>query len=82
MSALRVPRAIHAIDTWQRRPVYRAQVVNSETAAVIVKSARGLKVGKRIAFARLADLKGGITADWRSAIIWRIEKDCLHLTRT
>jgi hypothetical protein len=81
MTAHRVSKA-KAIDTWHRRPVYRARVVNSETASIVVKSARRLRVGERISFARLADLQGGHPDDWRSGVIWRISKRCLHLTRT
>ncbi len=82
MSVHRVPVRIEAIDTWRRRPVYRAQIVNTETAAVVVKSARSLNVGKRISFAKISELDGGVPRHWRSGVIWRIENDCLHLTRT
>jgi hypothetical protein len=82
MSARSVPPTIQAIDTWRRRPVFRASIVNSYTAAVVVKSTRSLKVGRRISFARLSELQGSAPRDWRSAVIWRIEKRCLHLTRT
>ena len=55
----------------------------SAPAAVIVKSSRDLKVGKRISFALVSDLERRRTASqWRSAVIWRIDDGCLHLTRT
>jgi len=82
MSASRVSTKVQAIDTWRRRPVYRARIVNSDTSAVSVNAAGGLRVGKRIAFARLSDLDHGTLREWRSAVIWRIDNDCLHLTRT
>ena len=81
MSAQRVP-AVAAIDTWRSRRVYRARIVNSDTAPVVVKSAKALKVGKRISFARVPNLEASARLDWRSGVIWRIEKGCLHLTRT
>jgi hypothetical protein len=81
MTRNRVPKP-EAIDTWRRRPVYRARIIQSDTAAIVVKSARALKLGKRISFARLSDLERGTAIDWRSGVIWRIDKGCLHLTRT
>jgi hypothetical protein len=41
-----------------------------------------LKVGRRICFAHVSDLTGPTPLDWRSAVIWRIDQGCLHLTRT
>ena len=88
MSAPRVLATVQAIDKWRRRPVYRARIVNSEVGGIVVKSARKFSVGKRISFAKLVDLDGTDTDRtpvdhrWRSAVIWRIEKGCLHLTRT
>jgi hypothetical protein len=73
---------VEAIDFWHNRPVYRARIVNSDTAAIVVKSARALEVGRRISFAHLSDLQRGTPRDWRSGVIWRIDKGCLHLTRT
>jgi hypothetical protein len=58
MSDHRVHSALHAIDTWRKRRVYRAHIGNSETAAVVVKSAHTLQVGNRISFAKLSDLNG------------------------
>jgi len=81
MSAHRLPK-LEAIDTWNRRPVYRAQVINSDAAAIVVKSPGTLKVGKRISFARLSDLEQGMPSDWHTGVIWRIKRHCLHLTRT
>jgi hypothetical protein len=81
MSARRLPKP-QAIDKWHRRPVYRAQIVNSDPAAIVLKSPRSLRVGKRISFARLSDLEQGKANDWRSGVIWRIDERCLHLTRT
>ena len=81
MSDHRVHATVQAIDTWRKRRVYRAHIVNSETAAVVVKSAHMLQVGNRISFAVLSDLNGSVPRHWRSGVIWRIEKDCLHLTR-
>ena len=77
-----LPAKVPAIDAWRKRPVYRARIVNSETASVVVKSIRALKVGTRISFAKLSDLEGRQPRQWRSGVIWRIEKGCLHLTRT
>ncbi|MFO1497137.1 MAG: hypothetical protein U1G07_01850 [Verrucomicrobiota bacterium] len=77
-----LPAKLKAIDAWRNRTVYRARIVNTETAEVVVKSARVLKVGKRISFAKVSDFEGPRPQNWRSAVIWRIEKDCLHLTRT
>jgi hypothetical protein len=80
-------RKVKAIDEWHRRPVYRARIVNLETAAIVVKSARRFEVGRRISFAKVSDLEGRPPTGpreqtWRSGVIWRIEKHCLHLTRT
>ena len=80
MSVPRAPK-VEAMDRWHKRPVYRARIVNSETAAVLIKSPRCLRVGKRICFARLSETKGATPQDWRSALIWRIADGCLHLTR-
>ena len=88
MSARPLPSKVRAIDAWGARPVYRARVVHSEPASIVVKWTRRLVVGKRISFATLSDLQAlGVkavprSAKWRSAVIWRIAKDCLHLTRT
>ena len=82
MSDHRVPATVQAIDTWRKRRVYRAHIVNSETAAVVVKSAHTLEVGDRISFAKLSDLNGSVPQHWRSGVIWRIDDNCLHLTRT
>jgi hypothetical protein len=88
MSARRFGSNIEAVDLWGKLPVYQARIVNSETSGVVVKSARALIVGKRISFAALADLQGVDTSrvpprnKWRSGVIWRIDKGCLHLTRT
>ena len=87
MSARQAP-AVQFIDSWGKRPVYRARIVNSGLAGIVVKSARNLSVGQRISFATLADLAtrpnlcSRRQEEWRSAVIWRIEKNCLHLTRT
>jgi hypothetical protein len=88
MNARHVAAHIHAIDAWGKLPVYRARIVHSEVAGIVVKSPRLFTVGKRISFAKLSDLEGAATGrrpprhTWRSGVIWRIEKDCLHLTRT
>jgi hypothetical protein len=87
MSAHRVQ--IEAVAAWGRRPVYRARIVNSEPARIVVKSARQFSVGQRIHFATLPDLdrieahqRAAPATSWRSGVIWRIDKGCLHLTRT
>jgi hypothetical protein len=82
MNAHRLGSKVSAIDAWRNRPVYRARIVNTETAAVVVRSTRVLKVGKRISFAKLSDLERSAPGTWRSGVIWRIDKGCLHLTRT
>jgi hypothetical protein len=88
MSARRVLNTVEAVDEWRRRPVFRAKIIDSDVSGIVVKSARYLSVGRRIAFAKLADLNGittdrtPISCQWRSAVIWRIEKNCLYLTRT
>jgi hypothetical protein len=88
MNARRPGPSIEAVDVWGRLPVYRARIVNSEISGIVVKSARVLTVGKRISFAALSDLEGADARrrlpreKWRSGVIWRIGKDCLHLTRT
>jgi hypothetical protein len=88
MSVHRVPDSVRAIDQRRGRPVYRAKIVNSDTTGIVVKKTGGFAVGKRISFAMLKDLEGveisGPVAnhEWRSGVIWRIQKNCLQLTRT
>jgi hypothetical protein len=80
-------QCVKAIDVWGRLFVYRARIVNSAESGIVVKS-RLLTVGKRISFAALSDLEGADgrrtlpRGKWRSGVIWRIDNDCLHLTRT
>jgi hypothetical protein len=87
MSIQRLRTKVEAIDSWGKRPVYRARIINTTTDGIVVKSGRVLEVGKRISFATLSDLEAlGRKPDpkfkWRSGVIWRIDKGCLHLTRT
>ncbi len=74
--------AVQAIDTWHGRRVYRAQIENPEIAAVVVKSDHTLKVGSRISFAKLSELKDSTTPQWHFGVISRIENDCLQLRRS
>lgn len=76
-----------ALNAWGKLPVYRARILASDVVDVVVKSARKLAVGERIAFATLPDLaaseiQGSVQPKWRSGIIWRIEKGTLRLTAT
>ncbi len=63
-------------------------MVQSVPARIMVLSPGSLTVGERIVYASLADMQGfdldqtPPAEKWRSGVIWRIEKDCLHLTRT
>ena len=82
MSMRRVSGKVQAIDQWRRRPVYRARILNAESSAIVLESARTLKVGQRISFVMLSEFEEATPQEWRSAVIWRIENDCLHLTRT
>ncbi|MHC1764078.1 MAG: hypothetical protein AB9869_07210 [Verrucomicrobiia bacterium] len=75
------------LSAWGKLPVYRARILASDVVDVVVKSARRLAVGERIAFATLPDLAASETQrptqqKWRSGIIWRIEKGTLRLTST
>jgi hypothetical protein len=81
MNTHRSPK-LKAIDMWGRRAVYRARIVQSHDAAVLIKPGSRLRVGKRISFVRLSDVTGAGLPDWRSGVIWRIDNSCLHLTRT
>ncbi len=71
-----------------RHRVLRACIVNTETADIVIRSSPALCVGKRISFVKLSDwerMKPSRRPSaelWRSGVIWRIEKNCLHLTRT
>jgi hypothetical protein len=71
-----------------QRPICRAKVVKSEPTRIMVLSPGSLTVGERIVYASLADLEGfdldqtPPAETWRSGVIWRVDKDCLHLTRT
>ena len=77
--------------TWYKhlgRVVHRAKVVKAEAAEIVVMSAHSLTVGQRICFVPLTDLEDINTnrtppaQTWWSAVIWRIDQNCLHLTRT
>ena len=81
MSAHRLVKS-EATDLSGQWRAHRARVVNSETSTVLIKSTARLKVGERISFTRLSDMQSGTKPDLRSAVIWRIAKGCLHLTRT
>ena len=88
MNAPCLPAKVQALHEWRKRSVYRAKVVKSEAAEIVVISPHRLTVGQRICFVPLTDLEG-TNADripsaqtWRSAVIWRIDQNCLHLTRT
>jgi hypothetical protein len=78
MKAHRAPALVHAIDKWRKCRVYRARIGNSEVVGIVVKSARMLKVGKRISFARLLDLEGidhdgtPTEQEWCSGVISQI----------
>ncbi len=71
-----------------QRPICRAKVVKSEPATIMVLSPGSLTIGERIVYACLADLEGmdldqtPPAEKWKSGVIWRIDKDCLHLTPT
>jgi hypothetical protein len=79
---------VQAITGISKRAIWRAKVVKSEPTQIVILSIRTLAVGQRITYAFVSDLERahvdrippGDTL--RSAVIWRIEKDCLHLTRT
>lgn len=83
--SLALPRG-KALSTQSAQRVYRARVVNSGYTEIIVKPVRTLTVGKRITFLQVTELKAGRVKvndpKWRSAVIWRIDNGCLHLTRT
>jgi hypothetical protein len=88
MNAPCLPAQVQAVNEWRKRAVYRAKVVKSEAAEIVVMSAHSLTVGQRICFVPLTDLEGinrnrtPPEQTWRSAVIWRIDQNCLHLTRT
>jgi hypothetical protein len=88
MNAPCLPAKVHAIHEWSKRAVYRAKVVKSEAAEIVVMSAHSLTVGQRISFvpwANLERMRANRTPPaqtWRSAVIWRIAQNCLRLTRT
>jgi hypothetical protein len=82
MSAHRLVPNIGAVDARRAHRIYRARIVHSETAQIVVKAATKLEVGRRIFFTRVADLEGSPPGQWRTAVIWRIADNCLHLTRT
>jgi len=77
-----------AVPQGRKSSIYRARIVHSDAAGIIVKAPHKIAVGARIAFAMLSVLEGVDASNsapasvWRSAVIWRIEKDCLRLTRT
>jgi hypothetical protein len=59
-----------------------------DVAPIVVMSTHRLTVGQRISFvpwANLERMRASRTPPaqtWRSAVIWQIDQNCLHLTRT
>jgi hypothetical protein len=82
MGIHRFSNRLASVEVSRRRRIYRARIVHSETADIVVKAGSQLEVGKRISFAPVVVLEGSTPPQWRSAVIWRIDKGCLHLTRT
>lgn len=75
-------QAVTPISRWGRQPLYLAKIGTGPSDLIMVKRQRKFRVGQRLQFATIEDVRGmcvGCTPRWRGGIAWKIEDNRLYV---